>query len=94
MPFQSPQSVAMTNGTMNTSQRGAQVYCGLLMNNLGSVRFIPTIVGLIMMAATEDEIAMIAPTDRSTPPVAITSVIPIARIIVGDPWSRISIRLP
>ena len=54
----------------------------------------PTIVGLIMTAATDALMAMIAPTERSTPPVAITSVMPIARIIVGDPCTRMSITLP
>ena len=93
-PFHTPHSVAMTMGTMITAHRGIHVYCGLLMKNLGSVRFMPTIVGFIMTAAIEALMAMIAPTDRSTPPVAMTSVIPIARIMVGDPCTRISITLP
>ena len=41
-------------------------------------RLTPTIRGSIRMHATEAEIAMTAPTDRSTPPVAMTSVIPSA----------------
>ncbi len=38
----------------------------------------PTFRGSIRMAATEAEMAMTAPTERSTPPVAITTVMPIA----------------
>ena len=38
--------------------------------------------------------AIVAPTDRSTPPVAITSVMPIARMTVGALLRRMSTRLP
>ena len=46
------------------------------------------------IAATDAEIAMTAPTDRSTPPVAITSVIPSARSMTGAPLRGMSMRLP
>ncbi len=46
------------------------------------------------MHATEAEMAMTAPTDRSTPPVAITTVMPIASTTVGALLRRMSIRLP
>jgi hypothetical protein len=45
-------------------------------------------------AATAPEIAMTAPTDRSTPLVAMTMVMPIARIATGPPRFKTSIRLP
>jgi hypothetical protein len=51
-------------------------------------------VGFIMIAATDALMAMTAPTERSTPPVAITRVMPIARIIVGEPWTRMSMTFP
>ena len=40
------------------------------------------------------EIAATAPTERSIPPVAITSVMPSATSISGAPKLRMSIRLP
>src|SRR5450759_5885162 len=92
-PFHTPHKVATTNGTTITSHKGAHVYWGSLMNSLGSVRFMPTIVGFIMIAATDALIAMTAPTERSTPPVAMTSVMPIAGTIVGGPGLRMSMRL-
>ncbi len=54
----------------------------------------PMITGFIMIAATEAEIAITTPTERSTPPVAITSVMPIANSITVDALRIISIRLP
>src|SRR3954470_10029921 len=45
-------------------------------------------------AATEPAIAMTAPTERSTPPVAITSVIPSAASAAGAPRFTTSTRLP
>ena len=47
-----------------------------------------------MIAAIDAEIAMIAPTDRSTPPVAITSVMPMASSMIVDPLRRMSTRFP
>ena len=47
-----------------------------------------------MMQAVEAAMAMTAPTDRSTPPVAITSVIPMARMMIGVLFRRTSIKLP
>ena len=54
----------------------------------------PTIRGSIRMQATDAVMAMTAPTDRSTPPVAITSVMPIARMTVGALFRTMSTRLP
>ncbi len=54
----------------------------------------PTFLGSIRMAATEAEMAMTAPTERSTPPVAITTVMPIASRMVGALLRRMSMRLP
>ncbi len=47
-----------------------------------------------IVAATAPEMAMTAPTERSTPLVAITAVIPMARIATGAPRFSTSIRLP
>ena len=47
-----------------------------------------------MIAATDAEMAMTAPTDRSTPPVAITSVMPMASSMIVEPLRRMSMRLP
>ena len=94
MPFHMPHREAMISGTTMTIHNGAQLYWGSLRNNPGSVRAMPVIVGLIMMQATDEAIAMTAPTERSTPPVAITSVMPMARITVGDPFRRMSMTLP
>ena len=55
---------------------------------------VPRTNGFIKRAATEDTIAMMAPTERSTPPVAITSVMPMDNAITGVLFRRISIRLP
>ena len=55
---------------------------------------IPTRLGSMRMAATEAEMAMIAPTDRSTPPVAMTTVMPIASRMVGALLRRMSMTLP
>ena len=44
--------------------------------------------------ASAPEIATTAPTERSMPPVAITSVMPSATSISGAPKRRMSIRLP
>ena len=94
-PFQRPHNVATTSGTRMTAHIGAQLYPGSLIRSpILPDRFVPRMLGLSMMQATEDEIAMTAPTDRSTPPVAITSVIPIARITVGALFRRTSIRFP
>ena len=46
------------------------------------------------IAATDAEIAMTAPTDRSTPPVAITSVMPMASSMIVEPLRGMSTRLP
>ncbi len=46
------------------------------------------------MQATDAAIAMIAPTDRSTPPVAMTRVIPMASTSVGALLRRMSTTLP
>ena len=43
---------------------------------------------------SQQDIAMTAPTERSTPLVAMTSVIPIARMTPMDPRLRTSTRLP
>ncbi len=52
------------------------------------------ITGFIITAATEAAIAITAPTERSTPPVAMTSVIPSASRHTVDPLRRMSIRVP
>ena len=44
--------------------------------------------------ATAPEMAQTAPTERSMPRVAITSVMPSATISVGEPLRRMSMRLP
>ena len=44
--------------------------------------------------ATDAEIAMTAPTDRSMPPVAITSVMPIASSMTGTPFRSTSTSEP
>ena len=49
---------------------------------------------LINCAATAPAIAITAPTDRSTPPVAMTSAIPSASSITFDPWLRMSMKTP
>ena len=49
---------------------------------------------LMSRQAIAPEIATIAPTERSMPPVAITAVIPSATSIGGAPKRRMSIRLP
>ena len=54
----------------------------------------PTFLGSTRMAATEAEMAMTAPTERSTPPVAITTVMPIASRMIGALLRRMSMRLP
>ena len=46
------------------------------------------------MHATEAEMAITAPTDRSTPPVAMTMVMPMASTTVGALSRRMSMRLP
>ena len=50
--------------------------------------------GLINTAPIAAEIAITAPTERSTPPVAITNVIPIATSMSGAPLLKMSMRLP
>ena len=57
-------------------------------------RLTPTIRGSMRMHATDAEMAMTAPTERSTPPVAMTRVMPIARTTVGALLRRMSMRLP
>ena len=57
-------------------------------------RLTPTILGSIRMQATDAAIAITAPTERSTPPVAMTSVMPSARTTVGTLLRRMSTRLP
>ena len=54
----------------------------------------PTLRGSMRIAATEAEMAMTAPTERSTPPVAMTTVMPIASRMVGALLRRMSMRLP
>ncbi len=50
--------------------------------------------GSMRMQATDAAIAITAPTERSTPPVAMTRVMPIARTTVGALLRRMSTRLP
>ena len=50
--------------------------------------------GFIKMPATEAAIAIVAPTDRSTPAVAITRVMPMASSITVEPLRKMSIKLP
>ena len=50
--------------------------------------------GLISTAPMAAEMAITAPTERSTPPVAITIVIPIATSANGAPLLRTSMRFP
>ena len=50
--------------------------------------------GLISTAPMAAEMAITAPTDRSTPPVAITSVMPIATSIKARALFTTSIRFP
>ena len=45
------------------------------------------------LASTALAIAMIAPTDRSTPPVPITSAIPSDTMITGGSWENSSCRV-
>ncbi len=47
-----------------------------------------------MLHATAPEMAATAPTERSMPRVAMTSVMPMATISVGAPLRRMSMRLP
>ncbi len=49
---------------------------------------------LMFRQATAPEMATRAPTERSMPPVAMTSVIPRATSSSGEPRRRMSIRLP
>ena len=49
---------------------------------------------MIIVAATAPAMAMTAPTERSTPLVAITIVMPIARMATGAPRLSTSMRLP
>jgi hypothetical protein len=50
--------------------------------------------GYIKLRAIAAEMAITAPTERSTPPVAITSVIPIANNINGTALFKTSIGFP
>jgi hypothetical protein len=45
-------------------------------------------------ASTAPAMAMIAPTERSTPPVAMTSVMPRASSMTFEPWLITSTKLP
>src|ERR1051326_6827768 len=49
---------------------------------------------LINCAATAPAIAITAPTERSTPPVAMTRAMPRASSMTFEPWLRISINTP
>ncbi len=49
---------------------------------------------VIAAAAVAPQIAMTAPTERSMPLVAMTTVMPIAKSTTGAPRLRISMRLP
>ena len=49
---------------------------------------------LINCAATAPAIAITAPTDKSTPLVAMTRAMPKASSITFEPWLRISINTP
>ena len=49
---------------------------------------------LMSVAATAPAIAMTAPTDRSTPPVAITRVMPSDNSMTVEPFLRMSMREP
>ncbi len=54
----------------------------------------PSVLSLIHRQASAPLIATTAPTERSMPRVAITSVMPIAIRISGAPFFRMSTRLP
>ena len=45
-------------------------------------------------ATTAPAMAMMAPTERSTPPVAMTRVMPSASSMTFAPWFRMSMRVP
>ena len=51
-------------------------------------------VGIAALAAIAPARAMIAPTERSTPPVARTNVIPTDSTITGAPYRKISTSVP
>jgi hypothetical protein len=60
----------------------------------GSGVLVASVTPPIRVVATAALMAATAPTERSTPPVAITAVMPIAISISGDPRLRMSTRLP
>jgi hypothetical protein len=60
----------------------------------GSGVLVASVTLPISVVATAAQMAATAPTERSTPPVAITAVMPIAISISGDPRLRMSTRLP
>ena len=79
-PFHTPSTSEMTRATVTATATVA----GL--PGSGEPRMIEQ--------ATAPEIAATAPTERSMPRVAMTSVMPTAMISVGAPLRRMSIRLP
>jgi len=90
-PFHNPQAVPAAKFAKTIKGNGvleaSWVKISFEINSLPKAGFINT----APMAA---DMAMTAPTERSTPPVAITIVIPIATRINGAPLLTTSIRFP
>ncbi len=94
-PFHRPQATAASSEPKMTTGKGTKLYVGSPTTAVMLPwRLSPMILGSMRMQATDAEIAMTAPTDRSTPPVAMTRVIPIASTTVGALLRRMSTRLP
>src|SRR5258706_3558202 len=78
-PFHKPHKAAIPRATIYTTGKGVLV----------TPVWVP-----IRESATAAVMAITGPTERSTPPVAITSVMPSASTMGGAPFHKISIILP
>ena len=91
MPFHRPHSAAATNAARITTGSGVAVTFSTSLSL--AINVFPR-AGLISTVATAAEMATTAPTERSTPAVAITMVMPIASTISGAPRLMMSISEP
>ena len=91
IPFHKPQSMPAAKSARTMIGNGVCVIFAAATELMTSL--LPS-TGLINTAPIAAEIAITAPTERSTPPVAITNVIPIATNMSGAPSMKMSMILP